>query len=175
MQENDNVIKRGIDNAVPMALYTTGISLASIYCDRVPMLSVVAMVMLFMGPMLIYTLQRRFFIENEGECTMGMLLRMNIVAIFFGTVFTLLVTYMTLEYLRPGFLYDQVQSLIDVYNTMPELKNSELKTELQALVDNNLLPTPFYYALNLFAMTNASGMVVGLLTAALAARPVAIK
>ncbi len=164
------IIKRGMDNAVPIALYTTAISLTAIYSDRVPLLSVVAMVMLLMGPLLVYVLQRRFFLETEGECGMWGTWRMGVVAIFFGTVFTLLATYLTLEYLRPGYLYDQMQMLIDTYKSMPETKGLPIVAEMQDVVDNNQLPSAFSYALNMFVMTNLSGMVMCMVTGLVASR-----
>ena len=67
MEDKGNtVVKQGIDMAVPMALYTTAISLMWIYVDKLPALSYLMLAMLLGGPVLLYYLQRRFFkMSNE--------------------------------------------------------------------------------------------------------------
>lgn len=170
MDESNNIFKYGMDRSVTMGLYTTVISLSMIYADLVPPLAVVAMVLLLAGPVVLYRMQRRLFLDCEGECSMWELWRMGVVAIFFGTVFTLLVTYGVLEYLRPGFMYEQIEMVLETYKQMPELKDSETVRALQMMLDEELVPSPFTYALNMFATTNTTGMVMGLLTASIAAR-----
>lgn len=172
MEEYNIVSKRGLDLAVPMALYTTVISLSTLFSDLVPPLSVLSMLMLLGGPVLLYLMQRKFYVEHSGEYGTGALWRLGVIIIFFGTVFTLLVTYAVLEYVRPSFIYEQIQLLIDTYKQIPELKGGEIVKTLEYMLDNDLQPSAFSYALNMFLATNISGMVMGLITAALASRPV---
>lgn len=171
MEDNNALVKYGMDMAVPMAIYTTIISLATLYADMVPPLSLLTMVMLLCGPLLLYKMQRKFYNEHSGEYGVSALWRMGVVIIFFGTIFTLLITYFLLEYVRPGFIYEQMQLLIDTYKQMPELKDGEVTKTLEYMVENELVPDAFSYALNMFIATNFSGMVMSAITASIATRP----
>lgn len=170
MDESNNIFKYGIDRSVVMGLYTTVISLSMIYADLVPPLAVVAMVLLLAGPVVLYNMQRRLRLTADADLNMWDLWRMGVVAIFFGTVFTLMFTYGVLEYLRPGYMYQQLEMMVNTYKQMPELKDTQTVEALQMMLDEDIVPSPFSYALNMFVMTNTSGMFMGMLTASLAAR-----
>ncbi len=170
MDEGNNIFRIGLDRSVVMGLYTTVISLSMIYADLVPPLAIAAMVLLLGGPVVLYLMQRRVFVAGEGDFGMWDLWRMGVVAIFFGTIFTLLFTYGVLEYLRPGYMYEQIEMLLETYKQIPELKDSQTVEALKMMLEEDLVPSPFSYALNMFVMTNFSGMFMGLITASLASR-----
>lgn len=159
-----------MDMAMPMALYTSAISLAWIYADIIPPLAVLALALLAGGPLLLYRMQRRLFNDSDGKLGVAELWRMGIITIFLGTIFTLMVTYGVLEYVRPSYIYDQIQIVIETYKHVPEMKDSELVEALEYMTENNMAPSAFDYALNMFLLTNTSGMAMGALTAVYAAK-----
>lgn len=175
MDESNNVIKHGMDLAVPMALYTSVISIAWIYADKVPPLAFLVMVLLFAGPLALYFMQRRKFLDSGCVYSTGDLWRMGIVAIFFGTVFTLLLTYGVLQYVRSGYIYEQLELLLKTYQEIPELKNSDFVVAMQEIKDKDLVPSAWSYSLNMFVMTNFSGMFMALFTSMMAARTPGIR
>ncbi len=170
MNEGNNIFKLGLDQSMLVGLLTTVISVSTLYSDMVPPLAVVAMVLLAAGPVLIYTLQRRVHVSLGGQTTMWDLWMMGVVAIFFGALLTSLVTYGILEFMRPGFLYSKIEMVLDTYKQIPELKNSETTQALQMMLDEDLVPSALSYVLNMFVMTTCSGMVLSMVTGALAAR-----
>ena len=87
-----------------------------------------------------------------------------------GTVFTLLLTFCILEYVRPSFFYDQLQFMAQSYEQMPEMKNSEVLTVIQAMIDNDDLPSAWQISLSMFCATNVSGSGMSLFTALVASR-----
>lgn len=170
MDDSNNLFKMGIDYSVIMGVFTTLISLSVLYADQVPPLALAAVVLLLAGPAAIYTMQRRTQVSAGGAYNMWDLWRMGVVAVFFGTIFTAFVTYGVLQFLRPEFIYTQFEMVLETYKQIPELKDSATVAALQAMIDDNAVPTSFDYTLNMFVMTNCSGMLLGMLTAMLAAR-----
>ena len=171
MEDKGNtVVKQGIDMAVPMALYTTAISLMWIYVDKVPALSYLMLAMLLGGPVLLYYLQRRFFKMSNSTLGMWDLWRMGVVTIFFGTVFTLLVTYCFYEYVRPDYIYIQMQNAIDIYRSTPGAESNEMANALETMLAQDNVPSSWAMALSMFFITNISGMLMGLFTSMLASR-----
>lgn len=171
MDETGNVVKHGMDMAVPMALYTTAISVSLIYTDVVPPLALLALALLLAGPFLLYRIQRRYFVASDCTCGMWDLWRLGIVAIFFGTVFTLLATYGILEYVRPGYITGQFETVLETYKQIPQLKDTEVTETLEYALKNDLIPTAWEFSLQMFVYTNISGMLMGIVTSMLASRP----
>lgn len=170
MVEDNKVIKYGMDMAVPMALYTTLMSLLWIYNDMVPFVALLFIVLLAGGPLVLYVMQRRFYKFTQGEAHMWDLWRMGIVAIFFGTIFTLLVTFLMLEYMRPEFIYEMTRISLEAYEKMPEMANNESVAMMRSMYEDGILPSAWQLSLTMFLMTNVSSMVMGMFTALVARR-----
>lgn len=170
MDNDNNVIKYGMDMAVPMALYTTLMSLLWVFNDKFSLAGLLFIAMLMGGPVLLYLIQRRFYIAHRDEARMWDVWRMGVVAIFFGSVFTLLVTYLVLEYVRPGFIYEMTLITLKSYEQIPEMANNEMVTTMRSLYDDGVLPTAWQISLTMFLMTNVSSMFMGLFTAMVAQR-----
>ncbi len=159
-----------MDQSMIIGLLTTCISVSMLYVDLVPQLAIVTIVLLLAGPVVLYAMQRRVHLSMGGMTTAWDLWMFGFVAIFLGAVFTALVTYAILEFLRPGLLYTQLEMVLETYKQNPELKNSEITQTLQLMLDEELVPHPLAYVLNMFTMTNCSGMLLSLITGAVAAR-----
>lgn len=170
MNEERSIFKFGAEMGIPVGIYTTLISLATIFSDKFSMLSVVALALLVIGPYFIYRLQRRYVVATECKTEFAHIWMFGIVAIVCGSIITMFTTYMTLEFLRPNYIYDQTQLLIEMYKGVPELKNSEAVTILQQALDKGLLPKPLELTLNMFWMVTFTGSVMSAVTAAFASR-----
>lgn len=170
MEESNNLIKQGIDYAAPMGLYTAAMSLSWIYADVVPFLSYLLIILLLGGPVLLYKMQRRYHLACDSQCRMWDLWLLGVITIFFGAVFTLMVTYGVLEFARPSFMYEQTQRALEIYRQSPELKDTEVVQTLEMMMDRDLMPKPWDTSLTMFFLTNVSGMVMGTFTAMLAER-----
>lgn len=170
MEEEKSVIKRGMDYAVPMAFYTTAIALMYLYIDRIPWLAYPMLLMLLGGPVVLYKMQRRYNESCSTKPGMWALWRLGVVTIFFGTIFTLLVNYAMLEYVRTDYIYEQMQTCVDSYSKVPEMRGSEFLAALESALKRNELPSSFDFSLVMFSFTNLSGMLMGLFTSSIAAR-----
>ncbi|MBQ0120881.1 MAG: DUF4199 domain-containing protein [Bacteroidales bacterium] len=170
MESEGKVFQASTDMAVPMAVYTSVMSMLWVFNDKMLFMDSLFMIMLIMGPVVLYLMQRKCRKEAGPECGVAALWRMGVITIFLGTVFTLLLTFCILEYVRPSFFYDQLQFMAQSYEQMPEMKNSEVLTVIQAMIDNDDLPSAWQISLSMFCATNVSGSVMSLFTALVASR-----
>ena len=172
MEERKSVYKQAAEYGIPMGLYMSTISLMTLYTDLVPLFSVIAMVMLFAGPVVIYRFQRRYFVEQGGMAEYAALWMLGIMMVIFGAILTGAVTYVILQYVRPTYIYDQAQATLDAYNALPELRSqaSQVLDVLQAMLEQNALPSAIELVFNMFWFVTFSGSVLSAITAAFASR-----
>lgn len=168
MNERTSVFKRGAEFGVPMGLFMTTISLSSIFADRVPMLGFVVIFLLIAGPWLLWRFQRRYLMEEGGMAEYAALWMLGILMVIYGALITGLVTWAVLQWVRPGYIYEQTQTMIDLYSAMPEFKDSELLTVLRKAIDAGALPSPIEMVMNMFWLVTFSGSVLSAVTAAFA-------
>lgn len=172
MDERKSVFKRGAECGVPMGLYMSTIALLTLFTDKIPVFSLVAIVMLFAGPFFIYRLQRRYFVEENGMTEYAALWMHGILMVLYGALITSAVAYVVLQYVRPGFIYDQMQTAVNAYNAIPQMKEQmgTMLEVMQQAIDQNMLPSPIELVFNMFWFVAFSGSMVSAVTAAFAAR-----
>lgn len=172
MNEPKSVFKQAAENGIPLGLFMTTISLLMLYADAMPVFSVIAMVMLFAGPIVIYRFQRRYFVEMSGMAEYASLWMLGIMMVIFGAIITGAATYCVLQFVRPNYIYDQAQATIDAYNAIPEMKVklADFLDVMQKMVDQNALPSPIEMVFNMFWFVTFSGSVLSAVTAAFASR-----
>ena len=172
MEERKSVYKQAAEYGIPMGLYMSTISLMTLYNDLVQVFSVIAMVMLFAGPVVIYRFQRRYFVEQGGMAEYAALWMLGIMMVIFGAIITGAVTYVVLQYVRPTYIYDQAQAVLDAYNALPEVRTqaSQVLDVLQTMLEQNALPSAIELVFNMFWFVTFSGSVLSAITAAFASR-----
>ncbi|MBO7610271.1 MAG: DUF4199 domain-containing protein [Muribaculaceae bacterium] len=172
MEERKSLYKQAAENGIPLGLYMSTISLMTIYADIVPFFSVIAIVLLFAGPVVIYRFQRKYFIEQGGMAEYAALWMLGIMMVIFGAIITGAVTYCVIEFVRPNYLYDQAQATLDAYNALPEMraKLGDMLDIMQAMVEQNALPSAIELVFNMFWFVTFSGSVLSAITAAFASR-----
>lgn len=172
MEESKSLYKQAAEFGIPMGLYMSTISLMTLYTDMVPFFSVIAMVLLFAGPVFIYRFQRRYFVEQGGTPEYAALWMLGIMMIIFGAIITGAVTYVVLQYVRPTYIYDQAQATLNAYNSIPELRAQagQIIDILQTMIEQNALPSAIELVFNMFWFVTFSGSMLSAITAAFASR-----
>ena len=156
---------------IPFGLYLSCAALSSIFTDWFAPLSLV-FILLFLGtPVLTYAFQRRKFIEDDGFTEYAGLWMLGIMLYILGTIISSLVVYLVLKYVRPDFMVEQVQHFIDIFGQRPEMRDSEIISNLQLMVNKGLTPTPIQMVFSAFWFITFGGSLVSALTALFAQRP----
>lgn len=168
MNERASVFRRGAEFGLPMGLFMSLISICSIFADRFPPLAWVVLISLLAGPWVVWRFQRRYFIEEEYQAEYASLWMLGILMIIYGALISGLITWAVLQWMRPGFVYEQMQTMLDLYGQMPEMKDSELLRVMQKAYETNALPSPIEMVMNFFWLVTFSGCLMSAVTAAFA-------
>ncbi|MBR6283846.1 MAG: DUF4199 domain-containing protein [Muribaculaceae bacterium] len=174
MEERKSVFKRGAECGLPMGLYMSVMTLATLYSDKASLLSLLFLVMLLMGPVVIYRFQRQYFLQEHGMTEYSALWMLGILMVIYGALISGAVTLVVLQWLRPTLLYDQAQQFLDLCKATPDMQAQfgTFVDVVQKMVDENLLPKPIDTVFSTFWFVAFSGSMLSAITAAFANRAI---
>lgn len=170
MEERKSVFKRGAECGLPMGAYMSVMALSTLFADKVSLLSPLFLVMLLLGPFVIYRFQRQYFVQENGMTEYSALWMHGILMVIYGALISGAVTLVVLQWVRPTLLYDQAQQFIDICNAAPEMKTQfgTFVDVAQKMIDEGLMPKPIEVVFSTFWMVTFSGSVLSAITAAFA-------
>lgn len=170
METKKSIFQRASEWGVPFGLYLACGGVSFIFADWFAPLGFVFFVLFFATPIVVYYFQRRKFIEDDGFTEYSALWMLGIMLFLLGTVLASFIIFLVLQYGRPDFMYEQTRQLIQAYSEMPEMKDSEILSILQRMVDEQRLPTPIEVVFNAFWFITFGGSVTSAITALIAKR-----
>jgi hypothetical protein len=163
-----SIYKRSAEYGVPFGAYLSVLTISGIYSDKLSVLTILSLAMLIAIPFIVYRYQRRTFLQEGGTTEFAALWMMGILTFIYGSLLCCLVSYFVLQYLRPGYLYEQAQIAINTYKAIPGMQNSDIVRVLQQAIKNNMLPTAIQFLFNLFWVGTFCGSVLSALLAFIA-------
>lgn len=170
METKKSIFQRASEWGVPFGLYLTCGAVAFIFADWFAPLGLIFSVLFFATPIVVYYFQRRKFIEDDGFTEYAALWMLGIMLFILGTVLASFIVYLVLQFGRPTFMYDQAAQVIKAYSEMPNMKDSEILSILQRMVDERRLPSPIEVVFNAFWFITFGGSVTSAITAFIAKR-----
>ena len=166
-----SIYQRAGEWGIPFGLYMACTAVASIFADWFMPLSMVFMVLLLGTPLVVYYFQRRKFIEDDGFTEYAALWMLGILLFILGAVIAGFIIFLVLQYVRPNFMYEQAQAVIEAYSQIPQMQDSEMLHVVKRMVDEKLMPTPIEAVFNSFWFISFGGSLVSAITAIIAQRP----
>ena len=171
MESKKSIYQRAAEWGLPFGLYLACMAVSSIFADWFAPLAVIFFVLLLGTPLVAYYFQRRKFIEDDGFTEYAALWMLGIMLFIFGAILCSFITFLVLQYVRPDFMYEQGQLLIEAYSKMPEMADSEMLRVVKRAIDERLMPPPIEMVFNAFWFVSFGGSIVSAITALLALRP----
>mgnify|MGYP002621685158 FL=1 len=168
MEPKISIYQRASEWGVPFGLYLACAAVAFIFADWFTPLSLVFFILFFGTPFVVCYFQRRKFIEDNGFTEYAGLWMLGIMLFIFGTILASFIVFIVLNYGRPDFMYDQTRHVIESYSEMPEMRDSEVLSILQRMVDEQRLPSPIEVVFNVFWFVTFGGSVTSAITALVA-------
>lgn len=170
MEQKKNVFIKSAELGVPFGGMLTVASMSMLFGDKVPFISLLALIVVLAAPLVLYLLQRKYFVESKGFTTFSELWTLGIFTTIGGALICALVTYGVITFLRPDFLYEQAQMLVDTYGQLPQAQAREMVSVFDKMIKNDMLPTPIDYCMQMFWVTASLGCVGGAITALIAGK-----
>lgn len=170
MEMQKNVFIKSAELGVPFGGMLLLASLAMLFGDKVPLLSTVTLIVAVLAPFILYIFQRRRYVQSNGFASFSELWTLGIFTTMGGALICGLVTYGLIVYLRPDFVYEQAQFVVDNYKQLPRNQMGEFVDVMEKAIKANMLPTPFDYCVQMFWLTSSLGCIGGAITALIASK-----
>lgn len=148
---------------MPLGVVNSLAATMFLYSDKVPVLAYLAMALMLCLPSMVFRYEKAALLEEKGNIDMAGLWIMGILMTVYALLITGLVSFVEMQYLRPRYVYEQVQTAIDTLKQMPRDQFSgELLDEMNRAVSEGLLPRPIEVVMNMFCMSAMAGSFVSL-------------
>ena len=170
MEIQKNVFVKSAELGVPFGCLLIAASASTIFGDRVPFLAVLALIVILVAPVVLFRYQRKRYVMSDGFASFSELWTLGIFTTIGGALICGLVTYGLIIYLRPDFVYEQAQYVVDNYKQLPGGQVDEFVDIMEKAIKANMLPTPFDYCVQMFWLTSSLGCVGGAITALIASK-----
>lgn len=161
-----NIFYLSAELGVPFGIFLSIESMASLYSDKVPFLGNISLLVLLCAPVILYFLQRKRFVAFNGFSTFSDLWTLAIFTSLGGSLIMAFTTYMTITFMRPNVIYDQMQYILDNFTSI----DKDMAKTLKKMVDKGALPSPMDFSMMKFWFIASLGCVGGAITALIASK-----
>lgn len=172
MENKKSIFQRAGEWGIPFGLYLACAAMTYIFSDYFQPLSLLFIVMCACVPMVVYFFQRRKFIEDDGFTEYAGLWMLGIMLFLLGTLVASFIVYLVLQHVRPTFMYDQAQVIINTSQQVPGVIDDELLQIIKRMVDEKLMPTPIEIVMSMYWLVTFMGSLISAITAFIAHRPI---
>jgi len=161
-----NIYTLSAELGVPFGILLSIMAVAMIFADKVPPCALIATFIIFACPVVLYFFQRKRFVASDGFASFSELWILAIFTTIGGCLIMAMVYYLTISFIRPEALYEQLQFILDKNNNI----DAETATTLQKMIDRGLLPSPLEFSIMQFWLFASLGCVGGAVTALIASK-----
>ena len=115
------------------------------------------------SPAVAYMQLRRTMATQPSLATFSALWLQGICAFFFGGAIMAALCYAAMRWIWPGFIIDQVQTVIEIYGAVNDPEAQDIARTLQRLMDSHSLPSAIDIALELLYVAVFTGSLLSML------------
>ena len=168
MDKEKSVFQYSAENGISFGLYLSVIFFTIIYGGNSSLLSFIGLILIFAIPVVLFRYMGKYHIAHIDKSNFSSLWTLGTLTFLCGALICSIVSYIWLEYVIPGFIYEQAESTLAVYEQIPEFKDNELTKALRIAIENNDLPSPIQLVIQMLWFSFSAGVIVSLLLAPLA-------
>ncbi len=152
-----------------LGLWFTMLFLLSVVSMAFPLANIAVIMLALMVPFIVYRWLRRTFEDSYGLATFSAIWMQGILTFGCGSLILCVASFIFMRWINPDFILDTLRLGIEVYGRkeMGEA-GMELASQLQAVIDQKLVPTPLTVSVLWLWTGLCSGSMVSMLLAALA-------
>ena len=160
---NQSPYSRGAYYGVVFGAYLSVLFFAIAYSLSVPVLSLLSLLMMAGVPVAIYIMLRKSYVADYGKTIFSSLWMEGIAIFFFGGLIASLVSVTYMTWINPGYLYGQVDMMIELYGNADWERGKELSDILVRAKEQHLTPSPIDLAVDMLWLIVFSGSILSML------------
>ena len=104
---------------------------------------------------------------GKGCADISAMWLLGLVSTLCGSLICGIADYAWLEFVSPGFILEQANAAIEAYNSLPEMRDTEVVASLKRAIEMGMLPTPIEFVVNMILFTTFAGSIISLIAAAI--------
>ena len=160
-----SILKRGADKGLLLGVYFCIMSVFMIAGENIPLLGLCSTVMMLGVPLLLYYFLRHTYVSQDG-LTYHVTLWLEGIVIFTGGGLVLsLLIFCYLRWINPEFIPDQIDRMIEMYNSIDDPRTHEMANVLTTISDSRSYPSSRMFVAQIEVLIIASGLILSGITA----------
>lgn len=163
MEKEKSVLKCGAEYGLFFGIYLSVTFFSFIYSATSSLLSLVGLALFIGTPIVLGNLMYRFHTSHPNTSSFSSVWTSGSTTFIFGAMIWAAVSYTWLEFIEPGFIVTQAKEALVLYENNAELKNLEFTKALRLAIENNSLPTPIEFSVQMLWTSISIGMFTSLL------------
>lgn len=163
MDKEKSVLKCSAETGVFFGIYLVATFLSFVYSSSSPLLSMVGLALFAGTPIVMASLMYRYHTSHIETSNFISVWTFGSSTFIFGGLIWAFVAYFWLEYILPGFIVTQAKEALILYESVPETKDLAFTKALRATIENNELPSPIYFTLQMLWSSLSLGIFMSLI------------
>lgn len=158
-----SVYRQGADDGLKFGIFLSVLSiLLFISVGKSAIASIPSLILIAAAPFVIFRYQRKYYNERNGLSTFSELWMYGMLMCIFGSLICGVVSFVYLKFLEPTLIYDQAKSVLELYESIPEMKNSDFVEMLRIAINDNKLPSAIDYVMQMIWLTTFLGSITSM-------------
>lgn len=162
MESQRSVYRRGAEDGLIMGPLMALVVILMGACGRVPVLGIPALVGICLVPIVAYVMLSRGYREDNCQSTFSALCMQGISTFFFGGLLMAVVIYVSLRWVWPTYIADQMRFLSEILAQQPGPEAKQLTDMVDKLIATGNVPTPIEVALEQLYIVVFTGSLLSL-------------
>ncbi len=156
--------RQGAEDGIIFGLWLAAIVFGTIFSTAVPALSLPVLLMMLLVPVLIFLLQRRYYVAERGFATTSALWMQGLVMSGCGALLAFVSAYVYMKWVSPGYLDEAYRQGIDsmLDSGVPELVN--YAKEVDKMTGGTNIITPRDFCIGMIWTTILCGSIASLVS-----------
>lgn len=158
----------GARRGLPFGVLLCAMFLAMIWSQRVPLFSLLAVMLFIAVPFVIYLWLRRTYVSEHGMTTLSGLWMQGIMIFACGSMLCAAVSASYLRWIEPDYISSVIRQAIDFYQEVGDSRAEKVAEMLERMVKAGAVPSGAYMAFEMMWLSIFSGSLLSLLLSLLA-------
>ena len=164
-QQAKSVYRRGADDGFIFGVYLSLMFIleAMAFVHGAPVLSLLALIMIFAVPVVIYFFLRRAYIAEGRLSRFSALWLQGICTFFFGSLLMALTSYIYMRLIHPGFIPEVFGTLREAYDMVDSEEARKMVRWIEYVQEHNLYPPAAELAVNFIWLAVFTGSLLSMI------------
>ena len=163
MDKEKSILKCSAETGVFFGLYLVATFISFVFSTSSPLLSFIGLSLFIGTPIVMAILMYRYHVAHIETSTFTSVWTFGSTTFIFASLIWGFATFICLEYVMPGFIVTQAKEALALYESVEETKNLDFTKALRLAIENNDLPSPIDFTIQMLWSSLSIGVFMSLI------------